>query len=631
MSFSLLKKTPRLAALAGFYLAAVLLFMAAKPCFVLAQSAEKRAGFVWSEMPSILWHGLPLDLATAGYASVPLWLLLGATLWARVPHLRALYRTYTGIAAIVLALVFVGDACLYNFWGTKLDGTVWAYLAQPKGVFASLTPTYAIGAFAAITLVALLFGGVFARTAPKSLPKPSRRLLRTAGWLLTGGILFVAIRGGVGKGTANVGMAYYCDKPFCNHAAANPAFSLFSSIGKNKDYAKEYDYFKEDERKALFDSLAFSTQSVESEQLLNTPRPNVLIVIMEGCCGTFVHAVDSLASPAVTPNLNRLAREGVLFSRCYANSFRTDRGTLSILSGYPAFPGVSVMKKEALCAKLPSIARTLSRAGYSTEFLYGGDIKFTNTNGYLLATGYERTYGDTSFSADERRTHSWGVTDRITFDRLFEMVTRYPANRPWHLGFLTLASHEPWKVPYDRIKGDEKANAMAYLDDCVGKFVTRLRQTPQWDNTLIVLLPDHGIEYPDGLPHSDTRRAHIPMIWTGGAVKGSKVVDKTLNQSDLAATLLGQMGLPHADFRFSRDVLSRTYTRPSAADVYPDLILWKDSTGETVIDLTARPERVLRDTPAPSAARQRAARAYLQTIHDELGNLLRQPANLQEK
>ncbi len=631
MPFTPLKKTPRLAALAGFYLAAILLFMAAKPCFVLAQNAERRSAFDWSEMPAILWHGLPLDLATAGYASAFLWLLLAISLWTRVPHLRTIYRVYAGIAALVLSLVFVGDACLYSFWGTKLDGTVWTYLAQPQGVFASVTTAYAIGATAAVALTALIFYRIFALSLPKPLPQAPHRIWRTAGWLLLGGLLFVAVRGGVGKGTANVGMAYYCDKPFCNHAAVNPAFSLFSSIGKSRDYAEEYNYFKESERKALFDSLGFNTLSEDSELLLKTRRPNVLIVIMEGCCGTFVHAVDSLASPDITPNLNRFAREGVLFTNCYANSFRTDRGTLSILSGYPAFPGVSVMKKEVLCAKLPSIARTLSRTGYNTEFLYGGDIKFTNTNGYLLATGYAHTYGDTSFPASARRTHGWGVTDGITFDRLFEMVTDYPQDRPWHLGFLTLASHEPWKVPYDRIKGDEKANAMAYLDDCAGKFVARLRKTPQWDNTLIIFLPDHGIDYPEGLSHSDTRRAHIPMIWTGGAVKGHKVVNKILNQSDLAATLLGQMGLPHDDFRFSRDILSRTYTRPSAADVYPECILWKDSTGETVIDLTARPERILRDTPAPSPERQRAARAYLQTIHDELGNLQHGPGNPQSK
>ena len=97
------------------------------------------------------------------------------------------------------------------------------------------------------------------------------------------------------------------------------------------------------------------------------------------------------------------------------------------------------MKLPGKCGRLPSIAASLRRAGYATEFLYGGDINFTNTNGYLLSTGYERTYGETSFPASVRRTHDWGVTDRIAFDSLYARIVRYPTSRPWHLGFLTLA------------------------------------------------------------------------------------------------------------------------------------------------------------------------------------------------
>ena len=95
------------------------------------------------------------------------------------------------------------------------------------------------------------------------------------------------------------------------------------------------------------------------------------------------------------------------------------------------------MKLPNKCATLPSIAASLKRAGYATDFLYGGDINFTNTNGYLLSTGYDKTFGDTSFSAEERNTHNWGVTDRITFNRLLEMINKKPLGKPWHTAFLT--------------------------------------------------------------------------------------------------------------------------------------------------------------------------------------------------
>lgn len=601
-----------------FYLALIALFVAAKPCFMWLQAEAVRGELSLADVAAVVWHGLPLDIATAAYATAPVWLLLGIALWVRVPRILLIYKVYVCFLAALISVIYVSDACLYGFWGIKLDGTVWNYLDSPGGALASVSAGYAMGVALALVAVGVAVFHVLRPLLPRTLERVPRPGYWTAAWILAGGLLFLGIRGGIGKSTANVGMVYFSDRQFLNHAAVNPAFSIVASLQKERDFAKEYDFFDEAERQRIMGMLHYNTQSIAPDTLLRTNRPNVLLILMEGCGGTFVHAIDPQSDPAVTPNLNRLAREGVVFTQCYANSFRTDRGTVSTLSGYPSFPDVSVMKMPSKCSRLPAIARTLRQAGYSTEFLYGGDINFTNTNGYLMATGYERTYGDTSFPAEARRTHDWGVTDRITFDSLYQRVQRYPQGRPWHLGFLTLASHEPWKVPYDRIKGDKVANAMAYLDDCIGKFIERFRKTPQWDNTLIILLPDHGIGYPEGITDVDERKSHIPLIWTGGAVKEPRIIDKICNQSDLAATLLGQLGLPHDDFKLSRDVLSRTYTHPSAVHTWSEGIYYKDHTGISVINLMTKPASLFKESPRPSKQRVNAAKAFLQTCYDNL-------------
>jgi len=606
--------------LVRYYFALTALFVLAKPCFMFAQDAEVRgtvsAGDVWA----VVWHGLPLDLATAGYLTAVLWLVLGVSLWRCIPHLRIIYKVYVAIISALLALIWVADTCLYGFWGIKLDGTALGYLDSPQGTLNSISTGYALGVTLAILLTCLVCYAIFSKLFPRKLQPARKALPWSIAWLLIGGLLFLGIRGGVGRSTANVGMVYYSDRQFLNHSAVNPAFSVASSLFKTRHFADEYNFFDESERERLFDTLHFSTSSelAPTDTLLSTSRPNVLLIIMEGCGGTFVNAVDSSASPSITPNLNRLAREGVLFSQCYANSFRTDRGTVCTLSGYPAYPDVSVMKIPALCQGLPSIAGSLKRAGYTTSFLYGGDINFTNTNGYLLATGYERTVGDTDFPSSVRRTHAWGVTDAITFDTLYARLLQMPTERPWHVGMLTLASHEPWKVPYDRIKNDEKANAMAYLDDCIGRFIEKLKRTPLWANTLVILLPDHGIGYPAGLEADNPRTAHIPLIWTGGAVRVQRKITSLGNQSDLAATLLGQLGIPHADFRFSRDVLSTTYTRPSALHAWSGGMFLLDATGVSSLNLVTKPVSVLNETPRPSQRRMNAAKAYLQTTYDAL-------------
>lgn len=601
-----------------FYLTLVLLFVLAKPCFVWAQRPEVRGSVSVSDMLSSVWHGLPLDLATAGYATAPLWLVLGFSLWVRVPRLRYIYGVYVALVAALLAVVGVSDSCLYGFWGIKLDGTVWNYLDQPQGALVSVSASYALGVALAILLSGVVVFAILQRVLPAQIERCRARWSWTGVWVVAGGLLFLGIRGGVGRSTANVGMVYYSDRQFLNHAAVNPVFSIVSSLFKTRHFDREFDFYDEGERARIFSMLHYSAESIDSTPLLNTRRPDVLLVLMEGCGGTLVHAVDSLSDARITPHLNRLAREGVVFSQCYANSFRTDRGTVSTLSGWPAYPDLSVMKVPSLCQNLPSIARTLHRSGYSTGFLYGGDINFTNTNGYLLATGYERTWGDTSFPIGVRRTHAWGVTDAITFDTLYHRIVSMPQGRPWHLGFLTLASHEPWQVPYNRISGDKVANAMAYLDDCIGRFINRLRRTPQWKNLLVIFLPDHGIGYPEGIADSDPRRSHIPVIWTGGAVRRPQRITTLCNQSDLAATLLGQLGLPHADFPFSRDVLSRTYTRPSAAHTWSEGILWIDPTGHSAVNVLSKPAKAFGEAPSPSQWRVHAAKAYLQTCYDAL-------------
>ena len=604
----------RLLFLSKFYVTLVAFFLVAKPLFMLYNGAVGRCCSV-ADVAAVLWHGLPLDLATAGYlTALPLLATLVGT-WVRLPWVRPVYLAYSAVISLFLSLIFVGDACLYEFWDFKLDATIFNYIDSPRGVAASVSVGYLVAGFSVVLLVAAGLFLALRACSPFFMPRVRRRVAGTLFLLLAGGFLFLGIRGGTGRSTANVGMVYFSTDQFLNHSAVNPAFSLFYSMQKAEDFSSECNFFPEAKRAEIFSSLGYGLTGAPADTLLAVRRPNVLVVIMEGMGAPFVGCLGG--RPGTTPHIDRLAREGVLFTRCYANSFRTDRGTVCTLSGYPSFPTTSVMKLPGKSRTLPSIARTLRGAGYATEFLYGGDINFTNMQSYFLSTGYERTHGDTEFTAEERRTHGWGVTDRITFDRLFDMLTRRTDPRPWHVGFLTLASHEPWKVPYNRIPDDERANAMAYLDDCIGRFTERLRRTPLWDNTLIVLIPDHGIPYPDTLAESNPERWHIPMVWTGGAVKGPRVVSKICNQTDLPATLLAQMGLPHAEFRFSRNVTSSTYRYPFAFHTWGTGFGFIDDTGHTTFDLTAG--RTLSDSPSPSPLRLERGKALLQTCYDDLG------------
>ena len=326
----------------------------------------------------------------------------------------------------------------------------------------------------------------------------------------------------------------------------------------------------------------FNTESTDVDTLLNTTTPNIILILMESCGGQFT---ELSGRNDITPHLNRLAGEGIYFTNCYANSWRTDRGTLCTYSGYPSFPTISVMKLPVKSRSLPCLARSLrDTKGYSTHYIYGGDINFTNMRSYLIGGGFEQLTWKADYSAADQKTAEWGVRDDITFGTLFDMATSMQS--PYLIGYSTLSSHEPWDVPIHKFD-DEVLNAFYYLDQCIGDFIAKLKKSKAWDNTLVILLPDHGINYKE-YDELHPLRNHIPMLWVGGAVKAPRRIETICNQTDLPATLLGQLGIPHADYTFSRDVLSSSYTHPLAIHTYTEGFSIVDSTGLTVFDLNSQ-------------------------------------------
>ena len=318
--------------------------------------------------------------------------------------------------------------------------------------------------------------------------------------------------------------------------------------------------------------------------------------------------------PEVSPHFDSLAREGVLFSRCYANSYRTDRGLISILSGYTSFPTHSVMKLPVKSRTLPSIAGSLREAGYATSFLYGGDANFTGMKGYLLGSGYQQVTDDHTLPRSLPRTN-WGVPDGPAFDVLYDEIVRMPSDRPWYKTMLTLSSHEPFDVPYKRLPSPV-SNAFAYLDESLGQFVARLKATPQWKDLLIICVADHGYSELGSDDRNSTAVHHIPLLWIGGAVRSPRVVDALMTQSDLSATLLAQLGLSYRSFTFARNVLAPNYTYPFAYYTFNDGFGFVDNTGVTVMDNVSG--RGIEVTPAPSERRTALGRALLQLTHDDL-------------
>ncbi len=600
----------------GALFAMSLLVMAIeKPLFLLwyhAQAAEASA----AELALVVWNGLKLDQTVAGYITALPLLVVLAALWIPGRWSRSVLKGYLLVIAAVAATAFAANLALYEYWAFPLDSSVLQYLASPKEALASITAGQLL---LQLLVAAAVFGGMaWCYLRVLRLYDPARRSTHRAGstlvLLLAAGVLFLPIRGGVSVATANVSKVYFSGRMFLNHAAVNPLFSFLSTLSDGDDALYEYEFFPEPERAAIFEPRRGDLPAgIGTDTLLRTRRPNVVLFLVESFGRSTVD--ERVGGEPVAPEFQRLKGEGVYFDNLFANSFRTDRGTVAVLSGFPAQTKMSVMKLPVKSQRLPSIARSLRREGYATSFYYGGDLNFTNTASYLYGTGFDRLTWQKDLHFDAP-TSKWGYADDVVIDAFTDHVLAEAASqRPFFAAVLTLSSHEPFDVPFAKFD-DPMLNAMAFTDACLGRFVERVRQTPVWDDLLVILIADHAYPYPYGIANSDALRHRIPMLWLGGAVRRPAVVETYGSQSDLAATLLAQLGIAHGDFLFSRDLFD---------PARPKFGYWcfnngfgvADAGGTTIFDCTSA--RVI--SPDSTAAQLRDGKAMLQTTYKAIREL----------
>ena len=622
------------------YATFVVLFVLQKPLFLFLEkgSATQPVDNIFTELPAVIWHGLPLDLSMAGYLSVIPGFLSIAVVWLKRDLVKPIMNIYFIIASLFITCSFVLNASLYPYWKYPLDSTpLFYFFTSPADAIASVSIWQVI--LSIVILIVLTIGVWFTlRMRGEKRQQYSRYGYGYEGFgrgkrnrfddfdrhrgrtsiilLLLTGLLFLPIRGGITVSTMNTGQAYYSQNAYLNHSAVNPLFSLLESITHQEDFASQYRFMKDKEADKIFATMT-STSDENTYPLLNEATfkkgtPDILIVIMESFASDIMPSMGSYKDVAVC--LDSIAQQSILFTRFYANSFRTDRGMVSILSGYPAQPTTSIMRYPRKTSQLPSIARNLAKyKNYKTTYYYGGDADFCNMRSYLVSQGYQHIISDANFPIEDKLS-KWGVPDHILAARMMKDIkAQQNEKRPMLRILQTSSSHEPFEVPYHRLK-DKRLNAFAYTDSVMGAIVREYRKLPRWKNTLIVFVPDHVGGYKENLNDHDRSRYQIPLILAGGAISRPMKVGIIGSQHDIAATLLGQLGVEHREFTFSKNMMS---------DATPKFAFFavNDAFGivseENSLIYDNRAKRIVYDKGEKSFNLKRG-QAYLQKLYDDL-------------
>ncbi len=506
-------------------------------------------------------YGLQLDASFTAYISFIPFLLVIFSTFINPKIIVKVIRWYTIPVLIFISLMLMIDAGLYQAWGIRLDSSLLAYLNTPQ-LMVSSASTFQLGfGVFAWWLITYLFIKLYNKIHQRNNEK-----LNFGSWLeiplflLITAALIIPVRGGFQTIPVNQSNVYFSDKMFANHAAVNFIWNFFNTLTFETDGKNPYKYFDDETAIHIINKTRNKLlYSNSTDSILTTSKPNVILILWESLSAKVVGSLGG--EPNVTPNLNSLSKEGVLFTNFYANGDRTDKGIPAILSGYYPLPFKRIMRMPNKTRSLPMLPKKMIDLGYKTSFYYGGDLNFGNMNTYIRNAGITDIIDGSEFDKKDWNS-KWGAYDDV-FMKRFAKDLSTKQSEPFFKIALTLTSHEPYEIKGEYVFGNDTEDnkfrsAHHYTDQVIGDFIAFAKQQDWYKNTLIVIMADHGHSSPKHKgPYFSPKKFRIPMLWLGGALnKNIKEINTIASQVDFPYTLLDLLKADNKDFIFSKNIFN---------------------------------------------------------------------------
>ena len=545
------------------------------------ERASALAGLSTSQIADLFVTGLRLDGVIAGSLVLPV-----AALLLLLPE-RWLARGLAALrfhAALVFCLLcFAEIAGLYFFrtYDLRPNHLVLEHAADPE-VVATVLAGYPVAWILALSLgLALLALWLQQRLARRAQAPASWRgvIADRLGALLCLGLAGLVMRGTLDHRPLNPAFAARTPNRVANEIAGSGVLNLAGELWRRLSHVyqplasvvpplPEAEALRRARARLARTGAWLPDAPSPLARLVSSPareKPlNVVLVVMESFTARLVGALGG--EPALTPELDRLAEQGVLLANCYATGERTVQGLEAILSSFPSLPGVAAVRRPQALHGFDTLATRLRARGYDTLFLYGGQGIFDQMRGFFVGNGFdvfleERDFENVAFRG------AWGVSDEDVFRRaLSELEQRAGAGRPVFAVILTVSLHSPWQFPPGRIEplsqavevpqGYEHAELenFLYADWALGALVREARSKPFFDDTLFVFVGDHGVHLRgrELVPIDDNR---VAALFFAPAHLAPRRIERVTSQLDIAPTLMGMLGGSYPSTFFGEDVL----------------------------------------------------------------------------
>lgn len=468
-------------------------------------------------------------------------------------------QIYFVFVLIYVSVVAAVDVCLYREWWDKFNVRALAHLKHPEEILRTAGIDYIL----LFLLLAALFFSIgfylwkrWDNDINFNHSQSKVSLLLFPLWIA---VLVVEIRGGVQQIPLQESDAYFSSNQKLNDAAVNPFWNFTASMlhAYNAQLKNPYQFFSKEELKN------YPVADVAgSKQILKIERPNIVFIILEGWTADMVGANHPELPQNCSPNFDSLAKQGIFFSNAYASGERSDQGITSILTSFPALPMGAIINDPKNIAALPAISSELKKAGYTNLFLFGGQLAYGN----LKALIYQKQFDSIIEEKDLNRNFyrgRLGVHDENTFEVFNQKLAQLP--QPFFASFFTQSTHFHYDYPNPKNiiqwAGEHNvyANSIVYSDSCMGDFFRKAKNEKWFANTLFVILPDHSHRSPREVSRQTAEYHHIPLLFYGEVISDSlrgKRIDYPVSQCGVSATVLQQLNLQNADFKWGNNLLN---------------------------------------------------------------------------
>jgi phosphoglycerol transferase MdoB-like AlkP superfamily enzyme len=526
----------------------------------------------WRLLPALAIGAL-LDAAAAVFGLAPLALMIG--LWPQrgARSTRWLKATVAALLlplCVVVVFVAFSEFTFWNEFASRFNFIAVDYLIYTKEVVGNIRESYNLPLLlSAVGVLALLLWALAWRALRPAWSTPAigwkQRGTAIAMWaLLLPALAYWAVD------------ARY--KEFSRHAqlnelAGNGYFDFWHAFRTNEiDYGRYYRMMPNSQAVARLTMEITGHQPGNLRQHPNERRVeaagperrlNVVLVSVESLSAEFLGEFGN--AKGLTPNLDRLARGGLLFTKLYATGTRTVRGLEALALSVPPTPGQAIVKRPDN-ADLFTVGEVFRSKGYEALYLYGGYGYFDNMNAFFSGNGYTVVDRTALVSSEIHFENIWGVADEDLFTlTLRELDLRHARGTPFFAQVMTTSNHRPFTYPADRIDIPSKTGrdgGVKYTDYAIGRFIEEARAKPWFVKTVFVIVADHT-HNGRGRQELSPEAYHIPMIIYAPGLVAPGRVDSIASQIDVAPTLLALLNMSYDSRFFGQDILSegRTHQR----------------------------------------------------------------------